>query len=196
VTAAGAREMAVRGALVFTAAVFTDSRGTFTSPLQEADLVAASGRPLFPVRQVSFSRSRRDVVRGVHFTAGETGTEKYVYCPAGRVLDVVVDLRVGSPTFGRHDTVLLDGAGGRAVYLPAGVGHAFVALEDDSVMAYLLSAPYRADAELAVSALDPALQLPVPRGPGVVMSDRDRAAPTLAEAAAAGLLPHDTEVLR
>jgi epimerase EvaD len=125
----------------------------------------------------------------VHFTAGPVGTQKYVHCPAGRVLDVVVDLRVGSPAFGRFDTAVLDEYDARALYLPAGVGHAFAALEDGSVMSYLLSQGYDAPRELAVSVLDPALGLPLPAGVEPVLSERDRVAPTLAEALAAGVLP-------
>lgn len=180
------RELAVPGVLEFTPVVHADDRGQFVTEMHEHDLLAALGRPLFPVRQASVSRSRRGVVRGVHFTAGE-GTEKYVHCPAGRVLDIVVDLRVGSPAFGTWDVVELDDVGGRALYLPRGVGHAFVALSDGAVMSYLLSTVYVPERELAVSVLDPRLGLPLPAD--AVLSDRDRAAPTLAEARTAGLLP-------
>jgi dTDP-4-dehydrorhamnose 3,5-epimerase len=101
---------------------------------------------------------------------------------------VVVDLRVGSPTFGTFEAVELDGRSCRAVYLAEGLGHAFVALEDDTVMAYLCSTPYNPGAEHGISPLDPALALPWPDGEPV-LSENDAAAPTLAEAAACGLLP-------
>nr|AFV71325.1 PyrC12 [Streptomyces rugosporus] len=156
-------------------------------PVENAFFESLIGHPVFPVRQTSHSLSRRDVVRGVHYTATPPGSAKHVYCPRGRSLDVVVDLRVGSPTYGRSDAVVLDALEFRSVYLPVGVGHMTVALEDDTVMAYLWSEAYRAERERAVSALDPELGLPVPERP--VLSERDRAAPTLAEARAAGLLP-------
>ncbi|GAB3834767.1 dTDP-4-dehydrorhamnose 3,5-epimerase family protein [Dactylosporangium cerinum] len=189
------RELGVGGAFAFTTAAFPDDRGVFLSPYQQAVFVGALGRPLFPVAQCSYSVSRRGVVRGVHFTATPPGTAKYVYCARGKVLDIVVDLRVGSPTFGAHDAVTLGDVDTGALYLPVGVGHTFVALEDDSVMTYLLSTEYRRENELAVSALDPALGLPVPPDITPVLSERDREAPTLAEALAAGILP-DYELSR
>lgn len=184
-----ARELAVAGALEFTPTVFPDDRGLFVSPFQEEVFVEATGHPLFPVAQASHSRSRRGVVRGVHFTVTPPGTSKYVYCPRGKSLDIVVDLRRGSPTFGRWDTVLLDQEHFRAVYFPVGVGHAFVAVDDDTVMSYLLSRSYTRENELAVSALDPALELPVPDDVEPLLSERDRSAPTLSQAEAAELLP-------
>jgi epimerase EvaD len=183
------RKLAVDGALEFTPQVFEDARGLFVSPYQEAAFVAAHGRPLFPVAQTSHGKSRRGVVRGVHFTRTPPGGPQYVYCPQGEVLDILVDLRVGSPTFGQVDAVLLDQRDFRAVYIPVGVGHAYVALRDDSVMSYVLAAAYVPENELAVSVFDPVLRLPIPGDIDPIVSERDRAAPALVEAEAAGLLP-------
>lgn len=191
-----ARELAALGAFEFTAPVFADERGTFSSPYEEATFLETTGEPLFRLRQMSVSRSTRGVVRGVHFTAVPPGNAKYVYCPSGRVLDIVVDLRIGSPTFGRWDTVMLDPRSMRAVYLPVGLGHAFVSLMDATVVAYLLSASYVQELELAVSVYDPALALPLPTDVEHVLSERDRTAPTVAEAAAAGILPYYDECQR
>ncbi|MQS38393.1 dTDP-4-dehydrorhamnose 3,5-epimerase family protein [Streptomyces katsurahamanus] len=184
-----ARELAVEGALEFTPRVFPDERGLFISPFQEEAFTEAHGGPLFRVAQTNHSMSRRGVVRGVHFTATPPGTAKYVYCARGKALDIVVDIRVGSPTYGRWDSVLMDQRDHRATYLPVGVGHAFVALEDDTVMSYLLSESYRPENELALSVLDPALGLPVTGDAEPVLSERDRTAITLAEARRQGLLP-------
>jgi epimerase EvaD len=183
------RQLAVGGAVAFTTTAFPDDRGVFLSPFLASTFTEAVGQPLFPVAQTSYSVSRRGVVRGVHFTATPPGTAKYVYCAQGRALDVVVDLRVGSPTFGQFDTVLLDRKDCPAVYFPVGVGHLFVALEDGTVMNYLLSQEYRPENELALAPLDPELALPIPDDIEPVLSQRDRDAPTLAEALAAGLLP-------
>ncbi|MFF4924020.1 dTDP-4-dehydrorhamnose 3,5-epimerase family protein [Kitasatospora sp. NPDC001261] len=190
------RELAVEGALEFTPRVFPDDRGEFLSGYQEADFRAATGRTLFAVRQASHSRSRSGVLRGVHYTATPPGCEKYVTCPRGRALDVVVDLRVGSPTFGRWDSVELGPDRYRAVYLPVGVGHLFLALEDDTVVSYLLSQEYVPRNELALSPFDPALALPVPEASRTLLSARDRDAPSLAEARSAGLLPDYRECRR
>ncbi|MFF2651580.1 dTDP-4-dehydrorhamnose 3,5-epimerase family protein [Streptomyces sp. NPDC058045] len=190
-----ARKLAVDGALEFTPKVFPDDRGLFVSPFQGAAFTAAHGKPLFPVRQTNHSNSRKGVVRGVHFTATPPGTAKYVYCARGSALDIVVDLRVGSPTYGATDAVLLDQLDFRSMYFPVGVGHAFVALEEDTVVSYMLSEPYVAENELALSALDPALDLPLPEGIEPIMSERDGVAMTLAEAETAGILP-EYEVCR
>ncbi|MFF4159681.1 dTDP-4-dehydrorhamnose 3,5-epimerase family protein [Streptomyces sp. NPDC001678] len=190
------RELAVEGAFVFAPPVFADHRGLFVSPYQEPAFVGATGRPLFPVAQSNHSLSRRGTVRGVHYTVTPPGVAKYVYCARGSALDIVVDIRVGSPTFGRWDVSLLDQKDFRAMYFPVGVGHAFVALEDDTVMSYMLSGSYEARHELALSALDPALGLPVPEDIEPVLSDRDRAAPTLREVRAEGGLPEYEKCLR
>lgn len=183
------RELAVSGALEATPVVHHDDRGIFASPFQEEPFTDAHGHQLFPVAQASYSRSRRDVVRGLHFTASAAGTAKYVSCPQGAVLDIVVDIREGSPTFGTWDSVRLDQHNLCALYLPPGVGHAFVSLHDDTVMSYLLSAAYVAENERALSIWDPQLALPIPTDIHPVLSARDQAAPTLADARAAGILP-------
>ncbi len=118
------------------------------------------------------------------------GQAKYVYCPQGALLDFVIDIRVGSPTFGQWDMVRLDPENFRAVYVPEGVGHGFVALEDDTVISYLCSTGYNPGAEHGIHPLDPTLALPWSDEVAAVMSDKDAAAPSLAEAEAAGLLPN------
>ncbi|MCT2593263.1 dTDP-4-dehydrorhamnose 3,5-epimerase [Streptomyces sp. N2-109] len=184
-----ARKLAVEGALEFTPKVFPDERGLFVSPFQGEAFSTANGTPLFRVAQTNHSTSQRGVVRGLHFTVTPPGNSKYVYCARGEALDIVVDIRVGSPTFGQWDAVRMDQRDFRAMYFPTGVGHAFVALEDDTVMSYMLSGGYVAEHELAVSPLDPELRLPLPEDVEPILSSRDRAAPTLAEARRQGLLP-------
>src|SRR5262245_13565360 len=121
------RKLAVEGAFEFAPKVFPDARGLFTSPYQEAAFVDAVGSPLFHVAQTNHCKSQRGLVRGVHYTATPPGTGKYVYCARGKALDIVVDIRVGSPTYGQWDAAVLDQEDFRAMYLPIGVGHAFVA---------------------------------------------------------------------
>ncbi|MFF4508466.1 dTDP-4-dehydrorhamnose 3,5-epimerase family protein [Streptomyces sp. NPDC001401] len=190
------RELAVAGALEFTPDVFPDERGYFLSPFQQPAFSEATGNARFPVTQTNHSRSRRGVVRGVHYTLTPPGCAKYVYCPKGSALDIVVDIRVGSPTFGRWDAVLMDQNDFRAMYFPVGLGHAFIALEDDTVMSYMVTASYVPAHELAISVTDPALDLPVPQDITPLYSERDTVAPTLAEAAEQGLLPVYEESLR
>ena len=183
------RRLRVEGAVEFIPPVFPDERGLFVSPFQGPVFEEALGRPLFPVAQSNHSRSRKGVVRGVHFTATPPGVAKYVYCPRGRALDIVVDLRVGSPTFGAWDAVELNPQEFRSMYFPVGTGHAFVALEDDTVMSYMISDSYVPENELALSVFDPELGLPIPDEVEHLLSDRDRDAPSLALAREKGLLP-------
>ncbi|KID28657.1 dTDP-4-dehydrorhamnose 3,5-epimerase family protein [Prauserella rugosa] len=189
-----ARTLAVPDAVEFTPPVFPDHRGLFTAPFQEPAFVDAVGHPL-TVAQTNHSVSRRGTVRGVHFTDVPPGQAKYVYCPKGALLDVVVDLRVGSPTFGTWDSVRLDSETYRGVYIPEGLGHAFVALEDDTVMSYLCSTSYNPPAEHGVDPFDPELGLPWPGDLEFVLSDKDRAAPSVAQARADGLLPDYADCL-
>src|SRR3954466_5780447 len=156
------RELSVEGALEITPNPISDDCGLFVSPFQETPFRLATGRRLFSVAQTNHSRSRRGVVRGVHFTATPPGCAKYVYCARGAALDIVVDIRVGSPTYGRWDAVEVDPLSFRSVYFPVGVGHVFVALEEDTVMCYLISGEYVPANEHAVDPRDPALGLRLP----------------------------------
>lgn len=182
------RELTVVGGFEFTPDVHVDQRGQFAAPYQEGAFIEAVGRPFVPA-QLNCSRSDRGVIRGLHFTRTPPGQAKYVYCAGGRAMDIMLDTRVGSPTFGKWDTVELDPDSCRAVYFPVGVAHSFVALEDDTVMAYMVSSRYVAEQELAIHPLDQDLALPWPENIAPVISPRDQVAPTLAEALAAGILP-------
>lgn len=182
------RELAVPGAFEFTPRVFPDDRGLFVCPYQEEDFVKAVGHPLW-LAQTNHSRSRRGTIRGLHFADVPPGQGKYVYCPQGALLDVVVDIRVGSPTFGAIDTVRLDPVDFRAVYVSEGIGHAMMALEEDTVIAYLCSTGYNPGAEHGLNPLDPELDLPWPAEIEILLSDKDREAPSLAEARDSGVLP-------
>jgi dTDP-4-dehydrorhamnose 3,5-epimerase len=182
------RELAVPDSYVLDLVPHGDARGRFTEWYRADVLSQAVGHPL-TLAQANHSVSSRGSLRGVHFALVPPGQAKYVYCPVGKVLDVVVDVRVGSPTFGVHDTVLLDSEQPRAVYLAEGLGHAFLALEDRSSVTYLVSSGYDPGREFGVSPLDPDLDLPWPSDVELELSAKDRAAPTLAEAREQGLLP-------
>jgi 5-epimerase len=182
------RELSIPDAYEVSTDVFPDERGLFLNPFRADVLAEAIGHPL-AVAQTNHSVSRAGVLRGVHFALLPPGQAKYVYCPRGAALDVVVDIRTGSPAYGRHDVVRLDDRDFRAVYLAEGLGHAVVALEDDTVVSYLCSTGYDPTREKGISPLDPALELPVPAGITPLLSPRDTAAPTLADAAEQGLLP-------
>ena len=181
------RPLAIEGAFEIIPAQHGDSRGLFLEWYRFDRLAEAVGHPM-RLAQANLSVSARGVVRGIHYADVPPGQAKYVTCSRGAVLDAVVDLRVGSPTFGQWEGVRLDDAQRRALYLPEGLGHGFCALSDDTTLTYLCSETYAPDREHSVHPLDAALGISWPTDAPLV-SDRDGAAPTLAEATAAGLLP-------
>jgi dTDP-4-dehydrorhamnose 3,5-epimerase len=182
------RPLAIAGAFEITPRLWSDDRGTFLE-WYRSDLLAALG-VTFELRQANTSVSRRGVVRGIHFADVPPGQAKHVTVTHGSAIDFVVDIRVGSPTFGHWDSVLLDAVDHRAVYLAEGLGHAFVALEDDTTVSYLVSGHYDPAHEHAISPVDPALGIdfPIP-ATDLVVSEKDAVAPTLAEALELGILP-------
>jgi dTDP-4-dehydrorhamnose 3,5-epimerase len=185
-------ELRVPGAWAFTPKQLADPRGVFLEWFKADVLAGAIGHELV-LRQANHSVSARGTLRGVHFADVPPGQAKYVYCTRGAVLDVVVDVRVGSPTYGVADAVRLDDTDRRALYLSEGLGHAFLALTDDANVTYLCSTPYAPGREHGVHPLDPALDLPSlpgwPSGLSPLLSDKDAGAPTLEQARAAGTLP-------
>ena len=188
------RELAVPGAWEFTPRQFPDERGVFLEWFR-ADVVSATIGHSLEIAQSNQSISKRGTLRGIHFADLPPSQAKYVYCPSGAVLDAVIDIRAGSPTFGVVDTVRLDDADRRAVYLSEGLGHAFMALTDDAVVTYLCSTNYAPEREHGVNPLDKELSIPWPDDVEPILSDKDRAAPTLNDAAARGLLPTFAECM-
>jgi dTDP-4-dehydrorhamnose 3,5-epimerase len=182
------RELKVPGAWEFTPRQFPDPRGVFLEWFKASVVEGAVGHRL-GLAQANHSVSSRGTLRGIHFADVPPGQAKYVYCTRGAVLDVVVDIRVGSPTYGVSDAVQLDDQDRRGVYLAEGLGHAFLALTDDANVTYLCSEPYNPTGEHGIHPLDPALDLPWPADIEPLLSDKDAAAPTLAEAEQQGLLP-------
>lgn len=183
-----ARALAIGGAWVFTPRQFPDDRGVFLEWFRADLFTATVGHPL-RLAQANNSVSRRGTLRGVHYADLPPSQAKYVYCTSGAVLDVVVDIRTGSPTYGQCDTVVLDDRDRRALYLAEGLGHAFLAVSDAASLTYLCSTPYAPDGEHGINPLDPALGLPWPADIEPLLSAKDAAAPTLADAEAAGALP-------
>jgi dTDP-4-dehydrorhamnose 3,5-epimerase len=182
------RELDIAGAWEITPQLHTDSRGVFFEWLTDRGFTGFAGHRL-DVRQANCSVSAAGVLRGLHFAELPPGQAKYVTCLSGSVFDVVVDIRVGSPTFGRWNAVVLDDHSHKSVYISEGLAHGFVALQDISTVMYLCSAEYSPQREHTIAATDPALAIDWPRGHELVISDRDAAAPTLEEVQAAGLLP-------
>ncbi|MGV8968050.1 MAG: dTDP-4-dehydrorhamnose 3,5-epimerase family protein [Cellulomonas sp.] len=188
------RELKVPGAWEITPKKFADSRGIFLEWFKDGLFAKVVGHRL-DLQQANCSVSAVGVLRGIHFADVPPGQAKYVTCSTGAVLDVAVDIRVGSPTFGHWDSVLLDDVDRRGIYISEGLGHAFVSLENNSTVLYLCSTGYAPGREHGISALDADLSIDWPsvdragRALTVQLSEKDLAAPTLAQALAQGLLP-------
>jgi dTDP-4-dehydrorhamnose 3,5-epimerase len=181
------RELEIADAYEITPRQHADDRGVFLEWYRVESLLAARGHAL-DVRQANCSVSAAGVVRGIHFATVPPGQAKYVTCLAGAVLDVVIDLRVGSPTFGRWVGVRLDDVDRRAVYVAEGLGHAFMALTEGATVSYLCSEVYSPTREHGIHPLDSQIGIDWPSSLPPALSPKDDAAPSLDEARDAGLL--------
>ena len=180
--------ISIGGAWTFTPTVHRDDRGYFLEWFRAAELCDSLGyRP--ETAQANCSVSRRGVIRGIHFASVPPGQAKYVTCISGAVLDVVVDVRLGSPSYASWEAVRLDDESRRAVFLSEGLGHAFTALSEEATVIYLCSTPYAPGREHGVDPRDPSVGIAWPLDAAPVLSEKDAAAPSLEEALAAGQLP-------
>lgn len=189
------RELSIPGSFEVTPLQRADDRGVFMEWYRFDRLQEAVGHPL-DLRQANTSVSKKGVVRGIHFADVPAGQAKYVTLAHGAVLDYIVDIRVGSPTFGQWDSVLLDTVDRRAVYISEGLGHCFVALSDGATVSYLVSDVYNAAGEHGINPLDEEIDLVFPTEAGeLLLSPKDTDAHSLRDAAARGLLPKWDETL-
>ncbi|MGO3886666.1 MAG: dTDP-4-dehydrorhamnose 3,5-epimerase family protein [Mycetocola sp.] len=187
------RELRIPDSYEITPKQFGDDRGLFLEWYRFDRLEETIGHSL-DLRQANTSVSARGSLRGIHFADIPPSQAKYVTVTHGAVIDYIVDIRVGSPTFGQWDSVLLDDVDRRAVYLAEGLGHAFVALTDKATVSYLVSATFRAEREHGINPLDPDIGLEIPDAAGeLLLSEKDKVAPSLADAANSGILPSWTQ---
>jgi dTDP-4-dehydrorhamnose 3,5-epimerase len=183
------RPLDVPGVYELTPRLWDDERGTFLEWYRADELAQATGVS-FELAQANTSVSQRGVVRGIHFADTPPGQAKHVTVTRGAVIDFIVDIRVGSPSYGSWCSVRLDDVTRKAVYIAEGLGHAFVALEDDTTVSYLVSSVYNPSIERVISPFDPTIALEFPSDlPELIVSDKDREAPTLDDLAQAGVLP-------
>ena len=185
--------LSIEGAWEIVPVVHGDRRGRFVEWFRQDLFTEAVGHPML-LAQGNLSVSAKDVVRGVHFADVPPSQAKYVSCVRGAVLDVIVDLRVGSESFGAWEFVRLDDEEHRSVYVSEGLGHGFVSLTDDAMLHYCVSAGYNPEREHTVHPLDPDLGIDWPVA-APILSARDEAAPTLAQALESDLLPRYEECI-
>lgn len=185
-----ATPLSIKGAWLIHTERHLDSRGEFREVFRKSNFSSDSG-VAFEVKQFNRSISYAGVVRGIHGTMGPGGQSKYVTCPFGAILDVVVDLRTDSATFGKWHAEELTPETGKAMFIEAGLGHAFLALKDQTIVEYLCSEEYSPTSEFTVNPLDETIGIKFEKHyqGQLKISDKDLRAPHLADAILQGLLP-------
>jgi len=172
-------ELEVGGSWLFNSPVISDGRGHFREWFKSSEIEQVTGRT-FQVAQANISISHRGVLRGIHYSLADKGQGKWVTCASGAIWDVIVDLRPKSSTFKRWIGVHLSAENGNAIFVPENLGHAFISLEDNSVVTYLLTSPYSPKDEHGIHPLDPELAIEWPPLE-LQLSEKDSSAPTLME---------------
>jgi dTDP-4-dehydrorhamnose 3,5-epimerase len=181
--------LGIKGVWVAESPIWSDTRGFFREWFKSADIEEATGRS-FGIQQANISHSSKGTLRGIHYSVAPRGQAKWITCVSGAIKDVIVDIRPDSPTFGKWVEVELRGDSGHAVFISEGLGHAFIALEDNTIVAYLVSTPFSPTHEFEINPLDEKIAV----NWGMEMSelkisDKDKIAPTLQERLTEGKLP-------
>jgi dTDP-4-dehydrorhamnose 3,5-epimerase len=180
-------ELSLPGLYLLESPVHADERGLFREWFKLEDFEEAG--VTFGSEQANLSVSSRGVVRGLHYSMAPEGQAKVVTCVSGELVDVIVDIRVGSPTFGVVEVVPLSAELGRTVLVPRDVAHGYCATSESATLCYLLSSPFNAPMELEINPLDPALGVPWPLSGPPILSEKDAVAPSLEQRRAAKQLP-------
>jgi dTDP-4-dehydrorhamnose 3,5-epimerase len=179
--------LSIAGAYLVESPVWGDDRGYFREWFKERDLDEAG--VAFPIQQANLSMSRRGVIRGLHYSLAPEGQAKLVTCAYGEVVDVIVDVRVGSPTFGTVETIHLAANEEQSVLVPVGAAHGFCVTTEVAALTYLLSSPFNAELELEINPFDESLAVVWPLSGEPLVSAKDAQAPSLADRLREGQLP-------
>jgi dTDP-4-dehydrorhamnose 3,5-epimerase len=170
---------------------FDDNRGYFYESFKEEDFKTHIGRD-FKIKQTNTSSSSKGSVRGIHFAMLPPSQAKLVQCQRGSIRDYIIDTRVGSPTFGEFEVVELGENSASAVFIEEGLAHAFVALENHTVVTYYVSEKYNPEREKGINPFDKTLNVKWP-DLELILSEKDKQAISLDESKALGLLPNYDE---
>ena len=183
------QELSIAGAYVATHRVFPDERGLFREWFK-AEEIATIDKD-FLVQQANYSKSNRLVIRGIHYSLAPQGQAKVVTCASGAIVDVLIDLRTGSPSYMKIEYVELSEDSGKVVYSPSGVGHGFIVASETAAVVYLTSSGYAPEYEKAICPTDEELGIDWPLAVGEVgiISKADTEAPSLAQVKESGTLP-------
>jgi len=171
------RSIGIDGAWIYQAQVHRDPRGHFVEWFKQ-DLIRRELGREFPIIQANISDSKRGVVRGIHFSISKEGQAKWITCASGSLYDVVIDLRPNSKTFKKWVGVEISAGSGTSILISEGLGHAFLSLEDDTTISYLLTSPYSPSEELAINPQDPEIGIIWPLN-SLQFSKKDHEAPFL-----------------
>lgn len=181
--------LGIDGAWVAESPVWRDGRGFFREWFKHEDIKAATGRD-FGIEQANISFSSAGTLRGIHYSIAPLGQAKWITCVSGSIQDVVVDIRIDSKTFGQWIDIELKGESGKAVMISQGLGHGFLALEDNTAVAYLVSTPFSPTDEFEINPLDEKIGIKWGMDLSTLkISEKDKIAHTLAERLAEGKLP-------
>ena len=183
-----AKALTIHGAWLLQSRVFADDRGTFSEWFKSSLLTELTGESFEPV-QANVSVSNAGVIRGIHYSLAPHGQAKLVTVLRGSILDVAIDARVGSPTFGKYESAVLHAGDGQTMFLRSDMAHAFQALEDNTVVSYLVTSEYSPTEEKEISPLCSTLNIQWSEKLQVVLSEKDRIAPDISQQSALGLLP-------
>jgi dTDP-4-dehydrorhamnose 3,5-epimerase len=182
--------LGIDGAWLAESPIWSDNRGFFREWFKSTDIKQATGRD-FRIEQANLSLSSQGTLRGIHYSIAPRGQAKWITCVAGSIKDVIVDIRPDSRTFGKWIEVVLTGDSGRAVFISEGLGHGFLALEDNTAVTYLVSTPFSPLDEFEINPLDEKIGINWGMDlSDLKISDKDKKAPTLAERLAGGKLPN------
>jgi dTDP-4-dehydrorhamnose 3,5-epimerase len=185
--------LGIEGAWLVESSVWEDERGSFQEWFKSEEVLEATGFK-FSVQQANISSSKKNVIRGIHYSLAPGGQAKWVTCASGRIMDVVVDIRPNSPTYKKIEYVNLQAGDGKSILIGHGLGHAFISLENNTNVSYLLSSPYSPEFEYGIHPLDSELNINWDLGSGLeksaVISAKDSEAPTLIQGLEEGKLPN------
>ena len=170
---------------------FDDSRGFFFESFRSDFSHDTFGRK-FTVKQTNTSVSAKGAVRGIHYALVPPSQAKYVQCQKGSIMDYVIDIRIGSPTFGKSLSIELNSDTPRAIFIEEGLAHAFVALEDETVVTYLVNENFNPEREKGINPFDKELAINWPKI-DLLLSEKDKTAISLTKAKELDLLPSFAE---
>jgi dTDP-4-dehydrorhamnose 3,5-epimerase len=181
--------LGIKGVWLAESPVWSDDRGFFREWFKSEQIKNATGRD-FCIEQANISLSSTGTLRGIHYSIAPRGQAKWITCVSGSIKDVIVDIRLNSPTFGKWIEIELNGDSGQSVFISEGLGHGFLALQDNTAVAYLVSSPFSPTNEFEINPLDEKIGINWGMDlSDLKISDKDKNAPTLAERLDEGKLP-------